>query len=85
MVGAFQFYQSRMMLKDQQKRQKGPVAQNDFAAHMSKQMVYVMPAAIAFTAYILPTGIALYLAVTTLFSIVQQMHVLKSASAEATS
>ena len=68
------------MLKDQIKRQKGLVAQNDFAAHMSKQMVYVMPAAIAFTAYILPTGIALYLAVTTLFSIIQQMHVFKNAS-----
>ena len=85
MAGALQFYQSRMMLKDQVKRQKGPVAQNDFAAHMSKQMVYVMPAVIAFTAYILPTGIALYLAVTTLFSIIQQVHVLKSASKKETS
>lgn len=78
MVGIFQFYQSRMMLRDQVKRQKGAPAKNDFSAHMSKQMVYVMPAAIAFTAYILPTGIALYLAVTTMFSIIQQMHVLKS-------
>lgn len=81
MAGAFQFYQSRMMLKDQQKRQKG-APQNDFAAHMSKQMVYVMPAVIAFTAYILPAGIALYLIVTTIFSIIQQVHVLKTASKE---
>lgn len=79
MAGAFQFYQSRMMLKDQLKKQKEPAAQNDFAAHMSKQMVYVMPAVIAFTAYILPAGIALYLAVTTIFSIIQQVHVLKNA------
>ncbi|MBI5913156.1 membrane protein insertase YidC [Candidatus Azambacteria bacterium] len=81
MAGALQFYQSRMMLKDQQKRQKG-APQNDFSAHMSKQMVYVMPAVIAFTAYILPAGIALYLAVTTGFSIMQQLHVLKSTSKE---
>ena len=81
MAGAFQFYQSRMMLNDQLKRQKTPVAHNDFAAHMSKQMVYVMPAVIAFTAYILPAGIALYLTVTTIFSIVQQVHVFRSAPA----
>lgn len=83
MAGALQFYQSRMMLKDQQKRQKG-APQNDFAAHMSKQMVYVMPAVIAFTAYILPAGIALYLAVTTIFSIIQQIHVFKTTAKEET-
>lgn len=81
MAGALQFYQSRMMLKDQQKRQKG-APQNDFAAQMSKQMVYVMPGVIAFTAYILPAGIALYLIVTTIFSIIQQVHVFKTNSAE---
>lgn len=83
MAGALQFYQSRMMLVDQRKRQKG-APQNDFAAHMSKQMVYVMPAVIAFTAYIFPAGIALYLAVTTAFSIIQQMHVFKSTAKEST-
>lgn len=83
MAGALQFYQSRMMLKDQLARQKG-APQNDFSAHMSKQMVYVMPAVIAFTAYILPTGIALYLAVATLFSIIQQLYVLKDADKKET-
>lgn len=83
MAGALQFYQSRMMLKDQLTRQKG-APQNDFSAHMSKQMVYIMPGVIAFTAYILPTGIALYLVVATLFSIIQQFYVLKDADKKET-
>ena len=81
MAGALQFYQSRITLKDQLARQKG-APQNDFSAHMSKQMAYVMPAAIAFTAYILPTGIALYLVVSTFFSIIQQLHVSKNGRKE---
>lgn len=82
MTGAFQYYQSKMMLDQQKKVQKTPPAANDFSANMSKQMVYMMPAIIGITTYFLPAGIALYLMVTTLFSIVQQVYIFKKAEKE---
>lgn len=76
LAGALQFYQSKMML-DEQKKVQGETSANDFSANMSKQMTYTMPVVTVVVSYTLPAGLALYWAVTTLVSIIQQVQVLR--------
>ena len=51
---------------------------NDPMAAMNKQMVYLFPVMTFFIAYRLPAGLALYLATTSLISILRQIYVVKT-------
>ena len=74
LAGAFQFYQSKMMLDQQKKTRPAPVksATPDFSTAMTQQMTYIMPVMTVFISYSLSAGLALYWITTTIFSIIQQ-------------
>ena len=80
LAGAFQFYQSKMMMDQQKKTQpaKEKSSAPDFSTTMAKQMTYMMPAVTVFISYTLPAGLALYWITTTVFSIIQQRIVFGS-------
>lgn len=77
-TGVFQFIQSKMMspetpknaLKPQDKNKKEDL--EDTMAQMQSQMVFLMPAMIAFFSYGFPWGLSLYWNTFTLIGIVQQ-------------
>lgn len=85
-VGILQYYQTKMIMVTKQKTKEKTAGsdktdlqnktglQEDFSQIMNKQMLYVMPFVLAFTAFSLPAGIALYLVITTAFSVVQQYY-----------
>lgn len=79
LTGILQYYQTKMMMavKSKTVQVKKTDSPADFSQVMNKQMLYVMPFIMAFVAFSLPAGIALYLAVTTAFSVVQQYYTMK--------
>lgn len=82
LTGILQYYQTKMIMvakpKDVQvKSADSADSKEDFSQIMNKQMLYVMPLVLAFTAFSLPAGIALYLVITTAFSVVQQYLTMK--------
>ncbi|MFH2105600.1 MAG: YidC/Oxa1 family membrane protein insertase [Parcubacteria group bacterium] len=78
MAGAFQFFQSRMMMpKNQPKKKPGEGVMSDMSSMMTKQMTYFLPVMTVFIAMSLPSGLALYWATTTLFALGQQYLILK--------
>lgn len=84
LVGILQYYQTKMIMVAkpktiQAKKVDSTDVQEDFSQAMNKQMLYVMPIVLAFTAFSLPAGIALYLVITTAFSVVQQHFTMKKA------
>lgn len=80
LAGGSQFYQTKMMMARQPKKEKSatPSQQEDFAAAMNKQMLYMMPLLTAFFAYSFPSGLALYWFMTTLLTIAQQYIIFNS-------
>lgn len=78
MAGAFQFFQSRMMMpKNQPKKKSGGGIMGDMSSMMTKQMTYFLPVMTVFIAMSLPSGLALYWATTTLFALGQQYLIIK--------
>lgn len=79
LTGILQYYQSKMMITAKPKAIQAGKAElpEDFSQTMNKQMLYIMPLILAFTAFSLPAGIALYLVITTAFSVVQQYWTMK--------
>ena len=67
-AGLLQFVLGRMMSASQQ---GAPAA----AAAMNRQMMYLLPAIIIVIGWSLPAGLSLYWAVTTLFSIGEQLYI----------
>lgn len=80
LTGILQYYQTKMIMvtKSKTAQIKKTDSPEDFSQMMNKQMLYVMPLILAFTAYSLPAGIALYLVITTAFSVVQQHFTMKN-------
>ncbi len=80
-AGIFQFYQSKMVLKQQEKSRRNIKTDgskkkfDDISVSISKQMTYVMPVITVIIAGSLYAGIAIYWATTTLFSVLQQWYV----------
>ena len=72
--GIAQFFQTKM-LTPAQKIQKGSKA--DFSTMMQKQMLYFFPLFTVLILWRLPSAIALYWLITSLFSILQQYLILK--------
>ncbi|EKD49651.1 MAG: Preprotein translocase subunit YidC [uncultured bacterium] len=90
LAGALQFIQSWMLLKvktkqelkneEERKKQMKKKKQQDpmdAASNMTKQMTYFMPIITVFIAVSLPSGLAFYWVVTTLFAIAQQWYIMK--------
>ncbi len=79
LAGYSQFYQTKMMMARKPKDNKPTSAgqEEDFAAIMNKQMLYMMPVLTAFFAYSFPAGLAFYWFLTTLLTILQQAYVFK--------
>lgn len=78
LAGAFQFFQSKMMMpKGKKKKSAGKGAMGDISSMMTKQMTYFLPVMTVFIAMSLPSGLALYWATTTLFALAQQYAIVK--------
>ena len=71
LVGAFQFLQIKFISPKKQKKT------DDFSSRMQKQMMYFMPVFIVVILWRLPSALALYILITTLFTIVQQYIIVK--------
>ena len=74
LTGAFQFVQSKMMMARSQ------ASGNKTTDMMGKQMLYMFPIISVVISMSLPSGLALYWIVTTLFSIGQQYYIMRSTS-----
>lgn len=71
-TGALQFWQSRMLVARQAPIKSKGARDENMAASMSKQMMYIFPLITAYFAYLFPAGLALYWLTSTLFQVVQQ-------------
>lgn len=81
LAGATQFWQARM-ISPKKKLPNAPKSSDEFMAQaMSKQMLYFLPVLTVVISWGLPAGLALYWVVTTLFTIVQQYVIMRSAPA----
>ena len=78
-AGLFQLVSSKMMLpaveKGEKLAKKTPDKSDDLAYNMQAQMLYLMPVMTTLFIFRLPSVIALYLVVTTVFSVVQQYFI----------
>lgn len=80
LAGAAQFWQAKMLQVAKPLVHGGGAKDEDMAAAMSKQMLYLMPAMTVFISYSLPTGLALYWLATTLLTVGQQSLVARSSA-----
>jgi YidC/Oxa1 family membrane protein insertase len=78
LAGAAQFWQARMMLAKKPEIKSGGAKDENMAAIMSKQMMYIMPALTVFIGISLPGGLTLYWFVLTLLTAVQQLVTFKN-------
>ncbi|MCK4520810.1 membrane protein insertase YidC [Candidatus Parcubacteria bacterium] len=78
LVGVLQFFQTKMIIPKPGKIKHGSKdTMAQFSNMMQKQMLYFFPVFIVLILWALPSVLALYLIVFTLFSIVQQYFTLK--------
>lgn len=94
LAGALQYYQTKslMSVAAQEKKEKAEPKKDeemtpeekmqDFTQSLSKNMMYTMPVVTFVFAMTLPSGLALYWSVTTLFAIVQQYFIIKKRKGE---
>lgn len=79
LTGVFQFIQSKMMApaipKDKGKETKNEKDMEDTMAQVQSQMLYFMPAMIAFFSYGFPVGLSLYWNTFTIIGIIQQWKI----------
>ena len=78
LAGIAQFWQTKMMLAKRPPanlRAKPGVVDDDMAAVMSKQMLYLMPAMTIFIGLSLPGGLTLYWLVVTILTALQQVFI----------
>lgn len=83
LVGFLQFVQMKLSFARVGKKQDNAPATNsleDPLRMMNKTMVYFMPIMILLMVASLPSGVGLYLAISTLFGIVQQWNVMRQPS-----
>lgn len=79
LAGATQFLVSKMMQpyaeEGEKAAKKTPDKKDDMAYNMQQQMVLMMPIMTTIIAFSLPSGVALYILTTTIFSLIQQYFV----------
>lgn len=82
--GLAQFWQTKMMIS-KRPPVKGPgTADEDMAAIMNKQMLYMMPALTVFIGVSLPGGLTLYWFVTTVLTALQQIFIFNKVKSKRT-
>jgi len=82
LVGVAQFWQGKMMIAKRPEVHTKGSKDEDMAAIMNKQMIYMMPLMIAFFSYSFPAGLALYWLTNTLLTGFQQLVVFRKAKKE---
>jgi YidC/Oxa1 family membrane protein insertase len=83
LAGAAQFFQARTMLTPPAPQEAGAAGKDeDMAAAMNKQMMYMMPILTIIIGFSLPGGLALYWLTMSLLTVAQQHWTLKRSSAE---
>ncbi len=80
LAGIFQFFQTKMLLV---KPKKGQPKRDDVAAIMQTQMTYIFPVVTVLILFKLPAALPLYWITSGLFSVIQQMIILKKQAVEA--
>lgn len=78
LAGAAQFWQTKMLMVPRPPMKVPGSKDEDMAAIMNKQMVYIAPVMTAFISIQLPSGLALYWLITTLLAVVQQLYIFKT-------
>jgi len=77
LAGIFQFFQTKMTILQSKPTKTAKSAGPDFGQMMQKQMLYFFPIFTIFILWKLPSAIALYWIVTSIFSIIQQYFIFK--------
>lgn len=77
LAGAAQFWQARMLSVKRAKLKVPGAKDEDLAAAMNKQMLYILPVVTVVFGYQFPAGVTLYWLATTAFTAVQQLYFLK--------
>ncbi len=77
LAGLAQFWQAKMLSNQRPTVQDEGAKDEDFAAVMNKQMLYMMPALTVFIGITLPAGLSLYWLVMTLLTVLQQFLVFR--------
>ena len=81
LAAAAQYYQTKIMIARQPKQEpKEGSDEPDFATIMTKQMLIIGPLLTLFIGFTFPAGLSLYWLVSTVFMIVQQEYILKTAN-----
>ncbi len=78
LAGAAQFWQSKMMMTKRPAVKVPESKDEDMAAIMNKQMLYIFPLMTVWFSYTFPAGLALYWFVLTLLGVAQQYYIFKS-------
>ena len=84
LAGIAQFFQAKMLSRKTPPKEAGAGAKDeDMAAVMNKQMLYVMPVMTALIGFRLPAGLSLYWFFSTVLMVLQQWYVFKKSNPEA--
>lgn len=77
LAGAAQFWQSKILMVKRPAIKTSESKDEDFAAIMNKQMLYIFPLMTVWFSYTFPAGLALYWLVLTILGGVQQYYIFK--------
>lgn len=77
LAGAAQFWQAKMLSTKRAALKAKSAKDEDLAAAMNKQMLYVLPVITVIFGYQFPAGVTLYWLATTAFTLLQQLYFLK--------
>jgi len=77
LAGLAQFWQAKMMITSRPQVKSDESKDEDFAAILNKQMLYMMPALTIFIGFGLPGGLSLYWLISTLLTALQQLYIFK--------
>ena len=77
LAGLVQYFQTKMLIPQNNPKKEGKSAEVDFAQIMQKQMLYFFPVFTVIILISLPSALGLYWTVSGLFSIVQQYLIVK--------
>lgn len=81
LAGGAQFWQSRMLIVKRPEVKAPEAKDEDFAAIMNKQMLYIFPLMTVWFSYTFPAGLALYWFVLTVLGGIQQYFIFKKKKA----
>lgn len=82
LAGAAQFWQSKMLITKRPEKKVPGTKDEDFAAIMNQQMMYILPLMTVWFSYTFPAGLALYWFILTVLGGVQQYFIFKKKEAE---